>query len=618
MEVYEITGLQTAISRAGVNFLQPKDSFQNIENGYVYRQELKSRLGFRQFALNNLSDGSRVMGIFEHITPADEKVILAVTKQFLYKYNTGTNMWDQIPMAGHAPGGGFGIVAQDSYVSGTTYPFPDNTERFVFTCIGMTAIYQYDGTSVTVFNNVDDNPNYQDPASGILNKAKYVLWFGERLNFISPIISGTQFSQEVLFSGIRNVAGNGDKFNVPGSGASVADTFEYITGAVIAGDYMQINFNRSSWTLEKTRDAFNPYFFRKIPSVLGTNADFSSVFWANQTHSIGKTGYLISDGRESLRGDTLIPFYTLDEIDQVNFNLTYGGFDRFTSQFLFAYRSGSSQLTDITQDKLLVFNYEEKTWATYDMRFSVIGQAVAGINLVWNDIYEVNDLSWGRMDTTGEIWNKIGLGEEVQKTLAGDNNGFVYELDSDYDDYFVAVSNITQAATAVATITQSNFQVGDIVSFVNVGGMVEINGLVLTVIAVTPTSITVDINSSLFSPYTSGGTVSSVISFSAETIPFNPYRGEGRRVYVSHIEFLLNTNDGNLMLDVFADENETPFKTGILLQPTSTTNAREWITAIVSQEANFITFAFTQQNPSSQVVISSIRIHAERRGLTSA
>lgn len=617
MDIYEITGLQTGISRSGVNFLQPKDSFQNIVNGFIYRQELKSRQGFKQFALNKLIDGSRVMGIFEHILPNDDTALLAVTKEFLYKFNDTTNMWNQVPIAGAAPVGGFAIVSNDSYVSGTTYPFPDGSERFVFTSKGMSDIYQYNGTNVTVFNNVVDNPNYQAPASGTLSNATYVTWFGERLNFFVPVINGLPQAQQVLYSGIRNTGGNGDKFNVPGSGAISADTYEYMTGAIIAGDYMVLLFNRSSWTLEKTRDAFNPYFIRKIPSVIGTDAPFSMAFWSNQTMSAGKTGMVITDGRESLRQDNLIPYFTADEFSQADFSLTYGGFDRIPSQFLFLFRSNDSNLADVTQDKILVFNYEEKTWAVYDIRFSVLGQTDKGVNLAMNDIFEDNDPSWGRMDTTEEIWNKIGIGIAVQKTLAGDNNGFVYELNADYDDYFVLVSAITQASSAVATIADSNFQIGDIVSFENVEGMTEINGLTLTVIAATSTTITLDVDSTLFSAYTTGGSVSKVISFSAETIPFNPYRSEGRRVYVSHVEFLLNTNGGNLMLDIYDDENEDPFKSNVLLQPVSTVKAREWITVSVNQEANFITFAMSQQNPSSQVVITSIRIHAERGGFTS-
>ena len=52
MEVYEITGNRTGIARDGVNFLEPADSYQNMFDGYVYRQILQSRLGFQRFELH--------------------------------------------------------------------------------------------------------------------------------------------------------------------------------------------------------------------------------------------------------------------------------------------------------------------------------------------------------------------------------------------------------------------------------------------------------------------------------------------------------------------------------------------------------------------------------------
>ena len=627
MEIYEITGYRTGIDRAGVNFLDPADAFETIENGYIYRQELLSRKGFKQFAnrLGNqggeIADNSRVMGIFEHILPDDSKELLAVTKNFLYRYSDTTNLFTQVPMAGAAPAGGFAISNNNDYVSGMSYPTATNTQRFLFCSRGMTDIYFYNGTNVQSFTL--NNPDYVAPPGGPLTRATYLAWFGERLNFFVPVINGVQQSQMVLYSGIRNTAGNGDKFNVAGSGNLPADTFEYMTGAVIAGDYMVLNFNRSNWTLEKTRDAFNPYFIRKVPSVLGTDASFSAVSWNNNTKSVGKTGILNTDGRQSLRTDDKIPYFTADDFDQLQFDLTYGGFDRINSQFLFAYRSNLSDLTDLTQDKVLVNNYEESTWAINDERFSVFGQTDKGINLAWNDIDETQNPSWARMDETEEIWNQIGIGKSVQKTLAGDNQSFIYEINADYDDYFVDISAITQASAAVVTVSPCALQVGDLVAFANVQGMIQINGLTGTISAIgttlgATTSITVNIDSVAFTAYTMGGTVSKVISFYAKMSPFNPYRNAGRKCYISHIEFLINTNNGNLRIDVFDDEEEAPFKSNTLLQPIGALKAREWITMIVDQESNFLTLAMSQETPASQVTVTSIRIHCAQGGMTSA
>jgi len=69
------------------------------------------------------------------------------------------------------------------------------------------------------------------------------------------------------------------------------------------------------------------------------------------------------------------------------------------------------------------------------------------------------------------------------------------------------VTAITQAASAVVTVGAHTFAVGESVHFVSVVGMTQINGLRGTITAFDATTITVAINSSAFSAYTSGGTV---------------------------------------------------------------------------------------------------------------
>ncbi len=618
MDVYEVTGLRKGIDQSGVNFLSPVDSFQNLANGYVYRQILQSRLGFVQFA-NRLSAGIRVMGIFENTIPTDgSRQLLVVDKDFLYRYDSGTNTFIQVPDTSSVAVYPFGITNNEDYVSGTTYLTKTGSQRFVFTGKGMTDVYFYDGVGVKRFTNTTDNPDYQAPAAGALINATTVLWFGERINFFAPFIGATHYNQAVLYSGLRDTAGNGDKFNVPGSGLLSADTYEVMKSAIILGDVVIENFQRSSWVLEKTRDVFNPYFTRKIPSVLGTDAGFSAVQYNYEVKSHGQTGMITVDGRQSLRFDNNLPYFTQNDVDQQLFELTYGGFDRNNAQFLFAYRSNTSNLASDTQDKVLVYNYEESSFSINDERFSVFGQTIDGKNLVWNDIDETQNPSWARMDETEEVWDKIGIEAQAQKTLAGDDLGFIYEINKDYDDYFVNVTNITNGGAAIVTVDESAFQIGDIVIFANVQGMTEINGLSAIVTAASVTSITVNIDTNDFTPYTSGGTVSKMIDFSAQMIPFNPYRSIGRRIYMSHVEFLINTNGSDMFVDFYADEEEFLFKTSKVASQDNTTKNRVWVDVAVNQEAEFISFIMRSLTASTQLLITSIRMYCSPGGYTSS
>jgi hypothetical protein len=639
MDVFEITGYATGISDAGVNYLQPADSFQNITNGYIYRQVLQSRQGVGFFA-PRLAGETRIFGIFEHTLPDSTKELLAVDENFLYKFNDGTGIFDQIPFGGSMAGyAGFAMSAKDFYVSGTSYPTATNTARFVFTGEGITpnaagsSIFFYNGTDVQDFTSVADSPNYVAPASGALTSASYVLWFNERINFIVPVIGGTEFNQGILFSGIRTTSGNGDNFNVAGSGLFQADTFQSITGATLLGQIMVLNFDRMAFTMEKTTDAFNPYFGRAVPGVLGTNAKFSAIAWDTVVDSIGRTGVLGCDGRKNVRTDDKIPNFTREDIDQLEFNLTYGGFDRVNNQFLWSYKTSESD-TD-TQNAVLVKNYEEDSWSVYDQRFSVFGQTDIGLNLNWDDIDETsgND-AWAQWDTTEELWDRIGLGEAVQKTLAGDDLGFIYDINLDFDDYFSNISAVVAGSTTTLTVNATGILAGDLVTISGVEGMLdadgnsginnfneatdEYDGEPYLVLSATPTSIEINLDSSLLTAYTlNTGSVSKIISFSAETIPFNPYRAQGFRCYIGYVEFLIEANGGSLLVDVFADEQDTPFKQNVLMKPTVANQSTEWLSMSINQEANFFVFRMRQETPATQLRLTSMRIHCMQGGLTS-
>ena len=630
MEVLEITNYTSGIEKAGVNYLQPSDAFEEIFNGFVYRQELQSRKGFAYFGAR-LAGETRITGIFDYIKVDGSREILVTDMNFLYRYNSSTNIFDQISFGGSiAAYGGFGILDNESYISRAAYPTGTNTNRFIICGPGINAtaagssILFYDGTNVLDYTNVADNTNYAAPTSGTLISANYVLYHNERLNFIVPTVLSER-NQGVLFSGIKTLSGNGDKFNVAGSGLLEFSTNQKITGAQILGQDLVVLFQESTKLLEITTDAFNPYRLRNIPSFIGTDAPFSAVSQANSIESVGRNGILKTNGRQSLRIDNKIPFFTFNGMDQSKFDLTYGGTNKNTGQFFWSYLEAEGGLT---QDRILVRNYEENSWAVFDQRVSVFGSVIDGRDLTWDDIDETSgNPSWISWDTTLETWNKIGLGDRTYKVLAGDDLGFVYEFDAETNDYVTAITGITKASQAVLTVNACAIQVNDLVMISDVEGMTEINNFdpsstefvnvnYYTVQAATPTSITIDRDSSLLTTYIQGGLLTKPINFSAKTIPLNPYRQAGLKFYVSHVEVLINTLQGVLQLSVFEDEQNSPFKSEILLNPTLDTQEREWVSMSINQECNFVTFLFEMTSSIEKLKISSVRIHGKPGGIT--
>lgn len=93
----------------------------------------------------------------------------------------------------------------------------------------------------------------------------------------------------------------------------------------------------------------------------------------------------------------------------------------------------------------------------------------------------------------------------------------VLDIDSLSANSFIAnpltaiITGATQANPCVLTANNS-FLRGNLVSMANVGGMTQLNGPTFNITAVSPTTITLNINSIDFTAYTSGGTVSLITS----------------------------------------------------------------------------------------------------------
>lgn len=105
-----------------------------------------------------------------------------------------------------------------------------------------------------------------------------------------------------------------------------------------------------------------------------------------------------------------------------------------------------------------------------------------------------------------QIWHRVNtslIGDTVQLgfTLS---DAQMREVDVDGPSY--TITGATTATNCVLTCT-SNLQVGQIVFIQNVVGMTQLNNNYYQVTAVTSTQVTLDVNSTAFTPYVSGGTI---------------------------------------------------------------------------------------------------------------
>lgn len=175
------------------------------------------------------------------------------------------------------------------------------------------------------------------------------------------------------------------------------------------------------------------------------------------------------------------------------YHRAYGRFAGFRAKCLDDYTTNglTSSPTTVDQTLTLVSTgiYQlQKTYAT-DVSGLSIGQPsrtiykpVSGTVLVSVDAVTMPSTLWSVDSTTGKIT---------------------------FSDKTFSITGITQASEAVITLGSHTLLVGESVYISTVVGMTEINDQRGTITAKDSTTITVDIDSTLYTAYSSGGTVNS-------------------------------------------------------------------------------------------------------------
>ena len=126
----------------------------------------------------------------------------------------------------------------------------------------------------------------------------------------------------------------------------------------------------------------------------------------------------------------------------------------------------------------------------------------------------------------------------------------------------LTITGITQAAQAVVTAANS-LAVGDVVTFSGVVGMVQINTLRGVVTAATGANFTVNINTTGFTAYSSGG-IANVIASSSSAYCVTPTNGLPTQENVGSVGITLGTGVAGALNDVLRWEAylDTPVTSG--------------------------------------------------------
>lgn len=254
-----------------------------------------------------------------------------------------------------------------------------------------------------------------------------------------------------------------------------------------------------------------PFNFFLIDSELSTGSTFSAINMGHGAFTRGDRGIVITTQTDSKRVDD-------DILDQVmEMDLTQNGAERITAQR--DYLNEWIYLTYVSNQNIYKFptqtlqwNYRENSWGIFNEAYTTYGQFRKQTGFIWSNVGTVYP-TWSSWTVPWNAGSSTLLAPEV---IAGNQQGFIVVRDDGTNEsnslYIASISfpatitNITKANPAVITAV-NQFAVGQQITISGVVGMVEINGLTVTITSVTPTTITIDLDTSGggFSAYVSGG-----------------------------------------------------------------------------------------------------------------
>tara|TARA_R110000868_G_scaffold121883_3_gene323340 strand:- start:8563 stop:11589 length:3027 start_codon:yes stop_codon:yes gene_type:complete len=286
-------------------------------------------------------------------------------------------------------------------------------------------------------------------------------------------------------------------------------------------DVLIMGFTSSQVRFVYTGNDLNPFLFYIINSELGSASTFSSLNLDRGVISVGDNGIILTSQTAAQRIDLDIP----DQIFQ--FTLNNNGFERTCAQrdfvnewIYFTYLSNELSTSNyLFPNQTLQYNYRDSSWAIFNECYTTYGRFRRTTGYTWATI--------GNYFPTWESWNNpwnAGSTTLLQpQVIAGNQQGFVIVRDDGTNEanslYIqgisttVTITGITQASSAVITANNS-LQIGQRVKITGVVGMTELNNNIYNITAVNSTTITINVDSTGFTAYISGGTATTPSIFS--------------------------------------------------------------------------------------------------------
>lgn len=316
-----------------------------------------------------------------------------------------------------------------------------------------------------------------------------------------------------------------------GGGVVDAPTVEEIISAQFIKNRLIVYFERSTYEIVYTASNSAPFRWQLLNDELGAESTFSVVPFDKAVIGIGNVGVHACNGSNVERIDSKIPDYVWTVVDANSGRERVVGIrDYFAETVYWALRTGGTAPRGPFPDKILVYNYNNNTWALFDDCITFFGY---------------HEELRGAADVA-----------QSKEVLIGNQEGFIVFLERDTP---LNAGNMQISAfntgTNTLTIRDHTLKVGDYIQLLHINGVSIDTGTNIVRVETVPSNNTLTVSGSTFSGvYLGGGIAARVSQFDVLTKQFTPYVADDTGVYLGKIKAAIQrTTDGEISVDYFPD-----------------------------------------------------------------
>jgi hypothetical protein len=417
MEPKLIANFSSGLNQYYKPWLMPEDAFVTLDNSYLYRGSLQKREGFQSIhptQINPLSPGP-VMGLSTRFDEFGNPSLVAFNKTKAFQYDANNEIF--VDFSGATTWGGTDL----------NYFWTTNGFSGFFVTNNFDPIRYYNQTDGLWYDLI---PQINGPTT--LDTALMVVAHNNYLLAMNTVEAGYRWPQRIRVSSKSNPYATGvpplgisllpNSWRTDGGGGSFLDipTGEPIISSGFNRDNLIIQCPNSTWRLRFTGNNVFPYELELVNSQLGCDSTFSSISFDEAVFSTSRRGITGSNTNEVKRIDEKIPNIAVNfNAKGGNLKRIQGGRDFFHQLALWTYCSNEG-----LPDRLLVFNYLEGSWATWDLAFTALGSAATTSGLTWDDA----DFTWDSVEAASLTWESSSNQNGSPFLVAGTEDGSVFRL----------------------------------------------------------------------------------------------------------------------------------------------------------------------------------------------